>query len=88
MRQLVHRLDSWCGPRAAAAIATVRGDNSSVTKRVIERLYSCSSLLNDAGQYAYCGRAGGLLITGNEDGCRAGERSLLRRSLTFVERAL
>ena len=28
------------------------GDNSSVTKRVIERLYGCSHLLNDAGQYA------------------------------------
>jgi multimeric flavodoxin WrbA len=28
------------------------GDNSSVTKRVVERLYACSSLLNDAGQYA------------------------------------
>ena len=35
------------------------GDNSSVTKRVIERLYACSHLLNDAGQYAYYGRAGG-----------------------------
>jgi multimeric flavodoxin WrbA len=29
------------------------GDNSSVMKRVIERLYACSSLLNDNGQYAY-----------------------------------
>ncbi|HET9006451.1 MAG TPA: NAD(P)H-dependent oxidoreductase, partial [Actinomycetes bacterium] len=29
------------------------GDNSSVMKRVIERLYACSSLLNEAGQYAY-----------------------------------
>jgi multimeric flavodoxin WrbA len=29
------------------------GDNSSVTKRVIERLYGCSHLLNEAGQYAY-----------------------------------
>jgi len=28
------------------------GDNSSVTKRVIERLYACSHLLNDAGQYS------------------------------------
>jgi multimeric flavodoxin WrbA len=28
------------------------GDNSSVMKRVIERLYGCSSLLNDRGQYA------------------------------------
>ena len=27
------------------------GDNSSVTKRVIERLYACSHLLNEAGQY-------------------------------------
>jgi len=46
------------------------GDNSSVTKRVIERLYACSRLLNDAGQYAYYGRAGGCLITGNEDGVK------------------
>jgi multimeric flavodoxin WrbA len=46
------------------------GDNSSVTKRVIERLYACSSLLNDKGQYAYYGRVGGCLITGNEDGIK------------------
>jgi multimeric flavodoxin WrbA len=46
------------------------GDNSSVTKRVIERLYGCSSLLNEAGQYAYYGRVGGCLITGNEDGIK------------------
>src|SRR6266511_3063594 len=38
--------------------------------RVIERLYACSSLLNDAGQYAYYGRVGGCLITGNEDGVK------------------
>jgi multimeric flavodoxin WrbA len=46
------------------------GDNSSVMKRVIERLYACSSLLNQAGQYAYYGRVGGCLITGNEDGIK------------------
>ncbi|HEV2087309.1 MAG TPA: flavodoxin family protein [Cryptosporangiaceae bacterium] len=46
------------------------GDNSSVTKQVIERLYACSSLLNDRGQYAYYGRVGGCLITGNEDGAK------------------
>ncbi|NUS53662.1 MAG: flavodoxin family protein [Streptomycetaceae bacterium] len=46
------------------------GDNSSVTKRVIERLYACSSELNGAGQYAYYGRVGGCLITGNEDGIK------------------
>ncbi|MET7304278.1 flavodoxin family protein [Embleya sp. NPDC005575] len=46
------------------------GDNSSVLKRVVERLYGCSGLLNDAGQYAYYGRVGGCLITGNEDGVK------------------
>lgn len=46
------------------------GDNNSVTKQVIERLYACSSLLNDRGQYAYYGRVGGCLITGNEDGVK------------------
>jgi multimeric flavodoxin WrbA len=46
------------------------GDNSSVTKRVIERLYGNSHLLNGAGQYAYYGRVAGCLITGNEDGVK------------------
>jgi multimeric flavodoxin WrbA len=46
------------------------GDNSSVTKQVIERLYGGSGILNPAGQYAYYGRAGGCLITGNEDGIK------------------
>lgn len=46
------------------------GDNSSMTKKVIERLYACSSLLNEKGQYAYYGKVGGSLITGNEDGVK------------------
>ncbi len=46
------------------------GDNSSVMKQVVERLYGCSGLLNDAGQYAYYGRVGGCVITGNEDGAK------------------
>ena len=46
------------------------GDNSSVTKRVIERLYSNSSEQNQQGQYAYYGKVGGCLITGNEDGVK------------------
>jgi multimeric flavodoxin WrbA len=53
------------------------GDNSSVTKRVIERLYAGSSLLNEAGQYAYYGRVGGCLITGNEDGIKHCAMNLL-----------
>ena len=46
------------------------GDNSSQTKKIIERLYACSSLLNKQGQYAYYGKVGGCLITGNEDGVK------------------
>jgi len=46
------------------------GDNSSMTKKVIERLYACSSILNDQGQYAFYGKVGGCLITGNEDGVK------------------
>jgi len=46
------------------------GDNSSVTKKIIERLYSNSGDLNDKGQYDYYGKVGGCLITGNEDGIK------------------
>ncbi len=46
------------------------GDNSSMTKKIIERLYACSGLLNKNGQYAYYGKVGGSLITGNEDGVK------------------
>jgi multimeric flavodoxin WrbA len=46
------------------------GDNSSVMKQVIERLYAGSSQLNERGQYAYYGKVGGALITGNEDGIK------------------
>jgi hypothetical protein len=31
---------------------------------------ACSSLLNEAGQYAYYGRVAGCLLTGNEDGVK------------------
>lgn len=46
------------------------GDNSSQTKKLIERLYSNSGELNDKGQYAYYGKVGGAIITGNEDGLK------------------
>ncbi len=46
------------------------GEKSSVCTKVVERLYGNSSLLNDAGQYAYYGRVGGCLVTGNEDGVK------------------
>jgi multimeric flavodoxin WrbA len=53
------------------------GQISSVCARVIERLYGNSSQLNDAGQYAYYGRVGGCLVTGNEDGIKHCAMSVL-----------
>ncbi|MGQ0743110.1 MAG: flavodoxin family protein [Acidimicrobiales bacterium] len=46
------------------------GEKSSVCTKVIERLCGNSSLLNNAGQYAYYGKVGGCLVTGNEDGVK------------------
>lgn len=46
------------------------GDKSSICTRVIERLYGYSGKLNDKGQYAYYGRVGGCIVTGNEDGIK------------------
>ena len=44
------------------------GEKTSVCTQVIERLYANSHELNDHGQYAFYGKVGGCLITGNEDG--------------------
>ena len=46
------------------------GDNSSVTKQIIERLYANSADQNENGQYLNYGKVGGALITGNEDGVK------------------
>lgn len=46
------------------------GEKSSVCTQLIERLYANSAELNSQGQYAYYGKVGGCLITGNEDGAK------------------
>lgn len=46
------------------------GDNSSQTKKIIERLYACGGIQNKQGQYVFYGKVGGCLITGNEDGIK------------------
>jgi len=53
------------------------GEKSSVCTKVIERLYGFSGNLNEHGQYAYYGRAGGCVITGNEDGVKHCSMSIL-----------
>jgi len=46
------------------------GEKSSVAQLLIERLYSMSGETNEKGQYLYYGKAGGCIITGNEDGVK------------------
>lgn len=53
------------------------GEKSSICTKTVERLYSTSGDLNDAGQYAYYGKVGGCLITGNEDGAKHCSMSIL-----------
>lgn len=85
MREHGHATDEWpeLYKKVMAADILVLtgpiwlGDNSSVMKRVIERLYGNSGILNDKGQYAYYGKVGGCLITGNEDGVKHCAMNLL-----------
>ena len=46
------------------------GDQSSMTRLIVERLYGWSGELNSAGQWSYYGKVGGALVTGNEDGAK------------------
>lgn len=46
------------------------GEESSVCRVLIERLYGMSGLLNDKGQSVYYNKVGGCVITGNEDGIK------------------
>ena len=46
------------------------GVKSSVATQVIERMYAYGGETNDKGQYLYYGKAGGCIITGNEDGVK------------------
>ena len=44
------------------------GDQSSHTRKIIERLYAYSSDVNAAGQWSYYGKVGAAITTGNDDG--------------------
>ncbi|MDZ4832243.1 MAG: NAD(P)H-dependent oxidoreductase [Candidatus Melainabacteria bacterium] len=46
------------------------GEESSICRLLIERLYAMSEQLNDKGQSIYYGKVGGCVITGNEDGLK------------------
>ena len=46
------------------------GEESSVCRVLIERLYGMSGMLNDKGQSIFYGKVGGTVVTGNEDGIK------------------
>ena len=77
--------DAWPGlfPLVQAADILVLagpiwlGDNGSVTRRIVERLYAHSGEFNDKGQYSFYGKVGGAIITGNEDGVKHCASNLL-----------
>jgi len=70
--------DAWPAiwPRVLAAdilvIATPiwLGEESSLCRLLLERLYAMSGELNDAGQSVFYGKVGGTIVTGNEDGIK------------------
>jgi multimeric flavodoxin WrbA len=46
------------------------GEESSICRILIERLYAMSGDLNEKGQSIFYGKVGGCVITGNEDGIK------------------
>jgi multimeric flavodoxin WrbA len=46
------------------------GEKPSICTKIIERLSCSSGDVNERAQYAYDGRVGGCLITGNENGVK------------------
>lgn len=85
MRELGFPDDAWpdLWPRVLDADILVLGtplwlgEESSVCRAVIQRLYAMSAELNDRGQSVFYGRTGGAVITGNEDGVKHTAMSLL-----------
>ena len=78
MREHGFKTDDWpdlCKKVMAADILIIGtpiwlGEESSVCRRLIERLYAESGKLNDHDQSIYYGRVGGCIVTGNEDGVK------------------
>lgn len=53
------------------------GDQSSQTRKIIERLYAYSGEVNEGGQWSYYGKVGAALTTGNEDGGKHANAQIL-----------
>jgi len=63
------------------------GDQSSLTRKVIERLYAYSSDVNEAGQWSYYGKTGAAITTGNDDGASTSAPRCSTRYSTSAHRS-
>ncbi|MBW3095787.1 flavodoxin family protein [Pseudohoeflea coraliihabitans] len=79
MRELGAKVDDWPDqfwPKVDAADILVigtpiwLGEESSLCRVIIERLYAHSGQTNAEGQYVFYGKTGGAMVTGNEDGIK------------------
>lgn len=78
MREQGWQFDDWPAlwPRVAEADILIigspvwLGEQSSVTRRLIERLYAHSSETVESGLSPFHGKVGGVMVTGNEDGVK------------------
>ncbi|MBO6538999.1 MAG: flavodoxin family protein [Rhizobiaceae bacterium] len=86
MREHGARADDWpekIWPKVEAADILVigtpiwLGEESSICRVIIERLYAHSAQTNDKDQYVYYGKVGGCVVTGNEDGIKAVANTVL-----------
>lgn len=86
MREAGAERDDWpehIWPKVEAADILVigspiwLGEESSLCRVIIERLYGHSGQQNDKGQYIFYGKTGGTIITGNEDGVKHVAMSVL-----------
>lgn len=85
MREEGWPADAWptLWPRIAEADILIigspiwLGEQSSVTRRLIERLYAHSSETGEDGLSVFHGKVGGVIVTGNEDGVKNVGASLL-----------
>ena len=66
--------DLWAKVKAADILIVGTpiwlGEESSICRILIERLYAMSGELNEKGQSVYYGKVAGCVITGNEDGIK------------------
>ncbi|SDJ18098.1 flavodoxin family protein [Natribacillus halophilus] len=53
------------------------GEQSSIAKKLMERIFGSGELTNESGQSIFYNKVGGVVVTGNEDGAKNAAASLI-----------